>query len=218
MTEDLSHIVSGLEQEKIIRSNIEEKELHCDNFPYSLPMETEDFPDEKTLNKFIHTCERLIRTSPEYRIWSNYVREVLGFYSCAITGEIHSQTKVEIHHHPISLFTIVKGVVLQKVANQTKMTSLAISLEVLELHYTDRVGYIPLVSSLHEKFHNGFLQIPIEFTKGNFNAFIKDYSGFLEDDDLERLSSRLAIKKENAELPINWSRDNYQELPLESNE
>jgi len=60
---------------------------------------------------------------------------------------------------------------------------------------------------MHEKFHNGKLDIPISFVKGDYNYFVKHYSRYLDEIDLDEIQARLAINESNC----SWSRDNYQQ-------
>ena len=80
----------------------------------------------------------------------------------------------------------------------------------MELHFKNKIGYVPLLSSLHEKFHNGFLQIPKELLHGDYNFFIKNYSKYLDDADLETMNERLLITKNNCEdYPYQWKTGEY---------
>ena len=58
---------------------------------------------------------------------------------------------------------------------------------------------------MHEKFHNGFLSIPLQLVRGNYKTFLEEYSKYMDDDDLETIESRLSITESNC----GWSRDNY---------
>ena len=58
---------------------------------------------------------------------------------------------------------------------------------------------------MHEKFHNGFLTIPISFIKGDYQHYLENYSGYLDELDLDKIQSRLAINDSNC----TWSKDEY---------
>ena len=80
--------------------------------------------------------------------------------------------------------------------------------QAIELHFKNKIGYVTLLKSMHEKFHNGRLTIPISFVKGDCNHFVREYSKFLDDDDLDTIQSRLATNTTNC----SWSRDEYPAL------
>lgn len=175
----------------------ENQELRSASTPYTLSLRRDDFDGEKELSVFIKACERIIRQSPEYRIWTEYIREVMGHHVCEITGEMHSQTTVDIHHHPFSLYSIVKVIILEKMANKKSFCSYDISCDVIQLHYDMRASFVLLCRSLHDKFHNGFLQIPIELVHGEYRYLVEHYMSYLEDEEAELITNRLTITRAN---------------------
>lgn len=179
--------------DKHIISDIDNHELQSDDSVYSLSLRITDFESQKELNRFIKTCEIMIRKSPEYKVWTTYVREVLGYFSCDLTKEPHSQCICDIHHHPISLFLIVKAIIMQHINESKKFCSADIAVSTLELHYQNRIGFVSLVRSLHEKHHNGFLNIPMEIVHGDYNYFLDYLSSYLDDSDLEVIQERTKV-------------------------
>ena len=70
-----------------IKSNVENLELYSDQYPFSLALRIKNFENESEYKKFIRNCEKLIRSSVEYRQWKNYIIDVLGVNTCMITNE-----------------------------------------------------------------------------------------------------------------------------------
>lgn len=210
MTENLQDLINEPIIPSII-SNIDDHELSSDKSLYTLTLRVKDFESDKELRRFIKACETIIRRSPEYRVWTNYVREVLGFYTCDLTKESHAQCMCDIHHHPVSLFTITRAMIMQHMAGTKKFCSADIAVEVLELHYQNRIGFISIIRSLHEKFHNGFLNIPMELVHGDYKYFVNHYGGFLEEDDLELIQDREKMNFDNCGFKNQyfWSNNNY---------
>lgn len=188
-----------------VKSNVENLELYSDNYPFNLPLRIQTFEGESDYNKFIKNCEKLIRGCLEYKLWRNYIIDVLQVQSCAITEERMDQCSTEIHHHPVSLFVIVKSLVNEKLEKEEAFCSFDIATKVIELHFKNVVGYVSLLSSIHEKFHNGFLNIPKSLIKGNYNSYLEEYSKYLDEEELETIQQRLSITESNC----NWSMDNY---------
>ncbi len=195
-------------EENEIKSNVEKLELYSDNYPFNLSLRIQNFEDEANYNKFIKNCEKLIRGCLEYKLWRNYITDVLQIQSCAITEERMDQCGIEIHHHPVSLFTVVKSLVNEKLEKEEPFCSFDIAMKTIELHFKNWIGFTVLVSSIHEKFHNGFLNIPKSLIKGNFTAYLEEYSKYLDEEDLEIINNRLSITDHNC----NWSADNYPGL------
>jgi len=180
-----------------IESNVGSNQLVCNESPYTLSLRQKEFADDKEYNKFVRCCKRMIRTSIEYKQWTEYLKDILGFYSCSITGELNSQTTIEIHHHPIPLEMIIKGILNKQIEKDKEVCTFDISIMTIEAHYKNKIGYIPLVSSLHEKYHNGFLNIPMELISGNYSKYMAEYGSYLEDEDVELIQERMSINKGN---------------------
>jgi len=147
-----------------------------------------------------------VRYSVEYKHWHDYITDNLGYDSCALTEESMGQTKVEIHHHPISLYTICKAAISKHLNNDEEVCSFDIATEVIELHFTNKVGYVALLSNLHEKYHNGFLEIPIELIHGDYKYIMDNY--VIDDQELNRIYALCQIKLENAKK-VGWSKNSY---------
>jgi len=199
---DLNKIAT---EENVIKSNVENLELYADNHPFRLSLRINKFESESEFNKFIKNVETMVRRSVEYREWKSYILEVLGIKSCVITNERVDECTIEIHHHIPTLYVLVKSIINKKLEAGESFSTFDIALKAIEIHFANKIGYITILRSMHEKLHNGFLPVPIELVKGNYNAFLNEYSKYLDDADLELINVRLATK----ESTCNWSRDNY---------
>lgn len=191
-----------------INSNVESLELYSDTYPFRLSLRIRNFENESNYKKFIKNCEMMIRRSIEYKLWRNYIIDVLQINECMITHEKMDEVTVEVHHHVPSLSSLVTALVNKCIESEEKFCTFDICQQAIELHFKNKIGYVTLLKSMHEKFHNGRLTIPIEFVKGDYNHFVREYSKFLDEDDLERIETRLATNETNC----SWSRDNYPAL------
>lgn len=190
-----------------IESNVKNIELYGDNHPFRLSLRIRNFETESECKKFLKNCERLVRMSAEYKLWRNYIVDVLQIQTCMITQEHRDEVSIEIHHHMPGLFILIAALVNKKIEDEIEFCTFDIAQEAIELHFMNKIGYLPLIKSIHEKFHNGFLQIPINLVKGDYQYFITEYSKYLEEEDLDTINQRLSITNSNC----SWSRDNYLE-------
>ena len=188
-----------------IKSNVEKLELYSDQYPFSLPLRIKNFENEADYNKFIKNCEKLIRGSVEYKQWRNYITDVLQVNSCFVTNERMDECTLEIHHHIPSLFTLLKGLVNKNMDKDEAFSTFDICMEAIELHFANKVGYVAVISSIHEKIHNNCLDIPTKMVQGNYMWFIENFSKYLDDEDLDTINKRLSIN--NAEF--SWSKNSY---------
>jgi len=188
-----------------VNSNVENLELYSDNYPFRLSLRQKNFEDESTYKKFLKNIEMLVRRSVEYKLWRDYIQDVLQIQECAITHEHMAEVSIETHHHIPSLFSLVKAIVNKEIEEENEFCTFDICQKVIELHYANKIGYLPLLKSIHEKFHNGYLTIPMNLVRGDYQYFLSNYLDFLEDDDIDTINHRLAINETNC----SWSRNDY---------
>ena len=193
-------------QEPLSTENIK-KEIHfqLEETPFHLPLRIKTFYSEKDLDKFIKSTERLVRHSTEYKSWVQYIIEVKEKTTCALTGELISECSLEVHHHPISLYTLVKTLVSDFIAKERSFNSFDIATKTIELHYQNKVGYMLLLPDLHHKFHEGFQDLPIELVNGDYRYLLNNYN--VEESDRERILSLCNIHSED--IVLAWSKNNY---------
>lgn len=214
---DLSEVTEVTEdqiQENINNSDAsvysEENELtlHSTDSPFSLSLKIDCFHSDKQFSKFVKNVERLVRTSSEYKQWIAYIIEVLGQKACCLTHEVINECDIEIHHHPITLYTITKAVILDKLNKGMKFCTFDIAMEVIKLHFTNKVGYMPLLADIHKKYHSGFQNLPIEHVDGDYKHILNNYP--IDDDEREKIYELCNTKFEDCK--VNWSKDDYPGL------
>jgi len=162
---------------------------------FNLPLQKDGFYDTKELISYIKNIESTIRRSIEYREWRKYIIEVLGNNYCLFTNECTTEVSIEIHHHPLTLFNIVDIIINTNIYKNKKFTTLDISKQVLTLHYQNKIGYVPMIKTLHEKYHNGYLVIPSQFILGNWKYLLDDSLFEVSDEIKEHL--KIAVANEN---------------------
>ena len=172
---------------------------------FDLPLRVKAFPSSREYELFIKNVEKLVRCSQEYRLWTNYITDNLGHSFCAFTKESNGECPTAIHHHPICLYTIVKGVVNHYLSRETEFSTFDIATKVIELHFQNKVGYVVLLSDLHAKYHSGFLNIPIEFVNGDYKHILQTYT--IEETEYDRICKLCNVHVE--ELKQSWTKDNY---------
>ena len=189
-----------------IKSNVENLELYSDAYPFRLCLRMKNFESEAEYKKFVRNCENLIRKSVEYKLWKNYIVDVLQINECMITHEKMDEVTIEVHHHMPSLYTLVCALINKKIEASDEFCTFDICQEAIELHFKNKIGYVTLLKSMHEKFHNGRLDIPIELVKGDYTYFLNSFGSFIDESDMDTINSRWVINMSNC----SWSRDNYR--------
>lgn len=149
--------------------------LNLENSEFDLSLRIDHFEDEGEQIRFIKSVEKMVRRSPEYALWRNYIMDILGQTTCEITNEDASDCSVEVHHHPLNLYTIVSAVVEDRLNKHQMFSTFDIATTVIELHFQNKVGYVVMISNMHEKYHKGKLQIPIEYVRGDYKYIPQHY-------------------------------------------
>ena len=191
-----------------IKSDEKRLELYSENHPFRLSLRISKFEAEAEYKSFIKNCEKLVRGSVEYKLWKDYIKDVLGLNSCFITEETMDTCTLETHHHVPTLYQVVKAVIHKKMNIEEPFSTFDVCLETIELHFQNKIGYVCLISSMHEKLHAGFLKIPKELIHGNYSQFISEYGQYLDDEDMNQIFEKLAVEEGNT----SWSKDNYPGL------
>ena len=113
---------------------------------------------------------------------------------------------IEVHHHIPSMYLLVKSLTVEIMEKEKEFSTFDIAMKCIEIHFMNKMGYVTLLKSMHEKFHNGYLTIPVDFVKGDYAYYMDHYTQYLDTEDLDVLHQRMTIKQTNC----SWSRNDYQ--------
>lgn len=146
----------------------------------------------KDKDKFIKRIERIIRSSMEYRDYINYLKEYVNMAQCAFFNNVENgqgnRVRIEIHHEPLTLYDIVKVVVNKYIQEAIPLNDLYIADEVMNIHYSNQVGLIPLSKSVHQIIHNSDdIIIPLHMVYGDYRHFLEEYNDYLSIDETDTL-------------------------------
>lgn len=158
------------------------------------------FRNEKDRVNFIkRRCEKAIRTSMEYKDYIAFLKDYCDMNRCAFFQKINTKESrrihLEIHHEPFTLYDYCEAVLDRFIAEGKEINALLIADEVMELHYQNNVGLIPLSKTMHQAYHNNekFI-IPLTMVYGEYKSFLDKYDDYMSDDLSERLYTKLESK------------------------
>ena len=172
------------------------------------------YETDKDKRKFIERTKRIIRSSKEYKDYIRYLKENMDMDRCVFFKKVKHTSdnaiKIEVHHEPFTLDDIVRTVINKQLAEGRKLNDLDVANEVMELHYNDMVGLVPLSETIHELVHSDTNKVfvPLNMVYGNFNKFFELYQNYMEDDILTRLESKIDQTK-------NMTEDAFDALAVE---
>ena len=155
---------------------------------------------EKDKMKTVKTCERMIRSSLEYKEYIRFLKDYIDMTRCSFFGnskmDRYSKFKVEIHHSPFTLYDITMTVLLKHLDEYGEVNLFEVSEEVMKLHYQCRVGLIPLSTTVHKLVHEGMLFIPVQNVRGDWLLFYKEYETYMHQDMKDKLKNIIKFSKE----------------------
>lgn len=150
----------------------------------------------KSRYKFITMIKSQIRTSPEYREYIEFLKKHRGMFRSHVlpkaTMESGKHYSIEIHHEPFTLFEIIDIVLTKRQTQGENLNTFQIMEEVMELHYDDKIGLIPLDITSHELCEKGNIFIPLQDIYGRYDKFYDEYSALCEIPD--KIENKLEIK------------------------
>lgn len=155
---------------------------------------------EKDKIKTVKTCERMIRSSLEYKDYIKFLKDYIDMTKCSFFGnskmDRYSKFKVEIHHSPFTLYDITMTILIKHLDYYGQINLFEVCEEVMKLHYQCKVGLIPLSTTVHKLVHEGMLFIPVQNVRGDWLSFYKEYEPFMPQDMKDKLKSIVKFSKE----------------------
>lgn len=151
-----------------IKSN---KSIYCESFYFV------DVFDETNLKKFIKSVERTVRTSKEYKRYIENLRTNVHAlnYDTVMSNISNTDTALEFHHYPLSLYEISEILILDHLANKDNITSFSIAKEIMEYHFKNKIGLVSLTKTNHELAHDGALFLHKDQIFGKYEEFINEH-------------------------------------------
>lgn len=148
--------------------------------------------------KFVDKTEKIIRQSLEYSDYIQYLKDNIGLDRCIFFQNIqrqrgsHKKITIELHHEPFTLFDIVYTVLCKNIDNGTPINDLDIADEVMNLHYENKVGLVPLSKTAHQMVHRSDkLFVPVNMCYGNYAAFYAEYDSYIPEEVRNRLEKKI---------------------------
>jgi hypothetical protein len=135
----------------------------------------------------------------EMKNYIQFLKKEMDMSSCAILGRVKSGdwVTIELHHYPFTLFDIVDAVHRRHEKENLSLSQMAICKEVVELHYRNLVGLVPLAKTMHELYHKGKLEIDIRSVFGDIRQFAVEYTKYLDKRLAAKVRRMVKVANEN---------------------
>ena len=158
---------------------------------------TPKYNTPKDREKYIKTCEIIIRKSTEYKDYIKFLKENMHMDQCIILNNLKNgdgkHYRIEIHHEPFTLFDIVETVINRRLEHGESISALKVADEVMDLHYSGVVGLIPLTVTMHELVHNGRIFVPLQFVYHNYSEFVSEYERYMNAALIDKIEAKVNL-------------------------
>lgn len=158
--------------------------------------------DARAHKAFIKAVERQVRTSIEYSKYLSWLKSTeICLDRCSIMSNITDEdASIEMHHYPFSLFDLCDIVAYRQFEENPSVTTFTVADEVLELHFKNLVGLVPLSITMHNLVHSGSIFINLKQVFGKVKDFVIEYKSFITEEMLDKLVELLKFSAAN--VPI----------------
>lgn len=155
------------------------------------------FNKTKDKVRFIKDVEMMVRRSDEYRDHIKFLKNNLDMNRCEVLKGLSTTNgrryRIEIHHEPFTLFDIVQTVVNKHEALSIPLNQFMIADEVEELHYSGKVGLVPLSKTMHDLVHADKIFIPLQKIYHSYDKFFNEYEEFMDPKVIEKLEAKVEL-------------------------
>lgn len=175
----------------------------------TVKMQIEEKPQRKEYNtlskngryKFITMIKNRVRNTPEYRQYIEFLKKYKGMSKSHVLPNVSmgngKKYSIELHHEPFSMFEIIDIVLTRRETMGESIRPYDIMEEVLELHYDDKVGLVPLDVTSHELCEKNLIFIPLQDIYHRYDLFFDEYNALCEIP--EKIKKKIEIKIELSE-------------------
>ena len=157
---------------------------------------------DKDRERFIKNVELIARGSNLYKDYIQYLKEYRDMSKCEFFNNIcigknkRAKIRIEIHHEPFTLYDLVNIVMCKHIKMEIPLNEYAIADEVMQLHYRNLVGLIPLSKTVHKLVGLGRLFIPLYVVDGRFFDFYKEYEEYIPEELKSLLKEKFKVSRD----------------------
>jgi len=151
-----NNIISVSDDVDIILSN-------KDNSEYFLSYYIKEIISEEALNRIIKNVERLFRQSREYKEYIGILKNSINLHYCSFLKNVSdTDVEIEFHHYPFSLYEIIEILINKHIITKNPFSTLLLCSELLSLHYDNKIGLVPVSTTIHQLIHSNKLFVNLD--------------------------------------------------------
>ena len=141
----------------------------------------------------------MMRRSPEYKRYIRFLKKTLHIDNCAFYSGFGGDMGmiIEMHHHPFRMYEYTETICNKHMRDHNYITTKEVMTEVLQLHYKNMIGLIPLSPTAHKLNHSDNLYIHPELVLfwDGVQKFIEEYKEYFSSDLKAKVDTMYAVMK-----------------------
>ena len=131
-------------------------------------------------DNIVKYIESIFRNSRFYKAYISQISHESNHIDTFFEAYNEEAMTIELHH-VIYLNAIVTGCILEHLSKNDTCTIWDILNDICDLHYKDEIPIIFLAKNVHELYHSGQYDLPIDDIHwGNYKAFIQKYYKYID--------------------------------------
>lgn len=163
---------------------------------FNLTMYLDRNVDETYFKKFIKATEKVIRSNKDYNVYLEYLRKDKGLNYCTVLHTVEAgDASIELHHFPFTLYIICSVVASDLLAKDEKVSTFYLADKVIQEHFSENIGLVPLTTTIHELAHLGKVTILKKSIYGRYIDFFNKYNEYFTDKEKALITSLEETKK-----------------------
>ncbi len=211
------------DEERLVGELVETSTVNYIKVTDSIPaFQNNTIVTDSTDTKAIKAIERLIRGSLEYRNYFQYLKNNLDMRRCTYLPNLQTglySMHIELHHTPFTLYDLTETVVIRHIQDHGSALEFDVASEVMELHYANVVGLIPLSPTVHELVHSESMDVNPNLVYGNWKDYAQRYRPYFSEASEEKYSKAIAFDGVDTTripevLKVKYTLLQYEGIPL----
>lgn len=155
-------------------------------------------------HKFIDSTKLMVRTSDEYREYIAHVKTFNNLKNCAFLGNVddcEGEVDIEIHHTPLTIHEVIEIIATDMLFEKKSITTFDVAQRVMEEHFRNMIGIVPVSKTIHELIHDGKINVSINQVFGDVSGFLKKYARSVLPETSRKVEAFIKIADEVGTLP-----------------
>ena len=147
--------------------------------------------------RFVKACEKAVRNHKDYKVFKDYVVNVIGIDFCQITPNVKlGDATIEMHHAFFNLYDTCAIITNKRLECGETVNTFDVAEEVLDEHFALHIPVVMLAATNHEAVTNRDIWLNVKSGFGYISKFIEKYAPYMENAHKARIMTAIKLSYE----------------------